>query len=112
MVHENFVNHDSLPGQLQGPEGFKQRALLLRTAFPDLKFTNDNIIAERDKVAHRVRFTGTHIVEFLRVLPTGKQITIISFDMLRWANGRVIKRWSIAEELGLMRQIGMMQEKG
>ena len=57
----NYVGHDpSNPEDIRGLEAAKQAAADYRKAFPDLQVTIEDLIAEGDKVATRVRFCGTH----------------------------------------------------
>ncbi len=57
----NYVGHDpSNPEDIQGLEAAKQAASDYRKAFPDLQVIIEDLIAEGDKVAARVRFRGTH----------------------------------------------------
>jgi predicted ester cyclase len=41
-------------------------------AFPDSICTVNDIIAEKDRVAFRISWTGTHKGEFMGIAPTGK----------------------------------------
>ena len=63
----DFVDH--MPGSpdIHGPEGFKQFVNMYRTAFPDIKFTIEDQIAEGDKVVNRFTFTGTHKGELMGI---------------------------------------------
>jgi predicted ester cyclase len=57
----NYVGHDpSNPEDIRGLEAAKQAAADYRKAFPDLQVTIEDLIAEGDKVATRVRYRGTH----------------------------------------------------
>jgi predicted ester cyclase len=57
ILAPNYVNHS--PGE-PGVEGFKQTLQMFRTAFPDLRVTAEDQIAEGDKVVTRAHSTGTH----------------------------------------------------
>jgi len=47
----NYAHHDSSTPDLgRGPESEKKRATLYRTAFPDLRLTVEDIIAEGETV--------------------------------------------------------------
>ena len=61
LLIPDYVHHDpSLPPELQrGREAYKQVVSLFLTAFPDLKTTVDDVVAEGDKVACRWTFRGT-----------------------------------------------------
>jgi predicted ester cyclase len=57
----NYVGHDpSNPEDIRGLEAAKQAASDYRKAFPDLQVIIEDLIAEGDRVAARVRFRGTH----------------------------------------------------
>jgi predicted ester cyclase len=85
---------------------------MFREAFPDSYFTVEDMVAEGDKVATRKTFHGTHRGEFLAIPPTGQQISIGLIDIVRVADGKVVEHWSIADNLGMMRQLGVIPVPG
>jgi len=57
----NYAHHDSsTPDVGRGPESEKKRATLYRTAFPDLRLTVEDVIAEGETVVARWSCRGTH----------------------------------------------------
>ena len=48
------------PGQAPGLEGFTQINTMLRAAFPDLRLTVEELVAEGDRVSVRFTARGTH----------------------------------------------------
>src|SRR5688500_11694557 len=60
VIDPEFINHEAPPGRDRGPESMRGLAMMLRTAFPDLTFTIEAIVAEGDVVAGRLTMTGTH----------------------------------------------------
>lgn len=64
LLHEvlsnSYVFHDAPPGTPSGPEGVKQIVTMFRAAFPDLKITIEDQVAEGDKVCSRSTMRGTH----------------------------------------------------
>ena len=54
LLASGHVHHFS-DGDITGPEGVKQLVSWLRTAFPDIHTSTDDVVAEADKVV--VRFT-------------------------------------------------------
>ena len=112
VVAPDFVNHDPFPGEPSGREGFKMLATAMRAAFPDLHFTNEQMIGEGDIVAHRFTMRGTHAGPFLGLPATGRSITMRGIDILRFADGKVTDRWARTDDLGLMQQLGLAPRAG
>lgn len=112
LIAADCIDHNPFPGQVSGVEGVKQGAVMFRSAFPDLHFANDDIIAEGDKVVHRYRIRGTHQGEFFGIPPTGKQVTVTGIDILRIAGGKIVERWSNTDDLGMMQQLGVVPASG
>src|SRR5215469_11415924 len=76
IVEENFVELDPLPGQRQGREGLKEVISMMRAAFPDIHWVDDETIASGDKVVTRFKWTGTHRGTFLGIPATGRNVTV------------------------------------
>ena len=108
----DVIEHSPLPGTDPGLEGFKQSIKILRTAFPDLHFTIDDMIAEGDLLAARYTMRGTYQGEFMGIPPTGKQVTFSSMEMNRIIDGKVAEHWFVADMLGLLQQLGAVPTPG
>jgi steroid delta-isomerase-like uncharacterized protein len=76
------------------------------TAFPDAQLVFDDEFWSDDRVAVRFTMSGTHQGEFMGVPATGREIVFPGITILRFAGDRVIERWSQADMLGLLVQIG------
>jgi predicted ester cyclase len=100
----DLVEHNPLPGQGAGREGHKQVVTLFRSAFPDLRVTTEDLIADGDRVALRWKAEGTHLGELMGMAPTGKRITLTGIEIMRIAGDRIVERW--AEDNG---QVVMQQ---
>ena len=105
-IAPNYVYHGSGGQEFKGPEGFKQFITMLRTAFPDLHLTVEDMVAEGDKVAHRLTIRGTHKGEFMGIAATGKQATTTAITISRFAGGKEVEAWSSLDLLGIMQQLG------
>ena len=92
----------------QGPEGVVRDAVAFLAAFPDLRITHDNVIAEGDKVAIRWSLTGTHKNEFVGLAPTGRVITMTGIDIFRITGGKIVELWQNMDQLGVMQQLGIV----
>ena len=97
LVDPNVIEHDEFPGQAPGREGVKEVFVMFRTAFPDLQFTVEDMIAEGDKLVTRLTMRGTHRGQFQDLAPTGKQISVTGIDILRFADGKLIEHWGVMD---------------
>lgn len=97
---------------MQGLEAYKQFLSMYITAFPDLQFTVEDMIAEGDRVVARCTTRGTHQGTFMGIPPTGKQVktTLIFID--RIVNGKGVEQWSNGDDLGLLQQLGVISAPG
>jgi steroid delta-isomerase-like uncharacterized protein len=106
LVALTFVNHDPATGDTKGPEGARELIEGYRSAFPDLKITIEEQIAEGDLVATRWTGTGTHKGELMGIAPTGKETTVTGLTIEKVKDGKIVESWSNGDTLGLMRQLG------
>jgi len=107
VLTADVVDHDPGPGQGPGLAGIKAAFGELRAAFPDLAYTIEDVVAEGDKVACRVRWRATHAGPFLGVPGSGKTISQQGMDILRIAGGKIAERWGVFDDLALLKQLGL-----
>ncbi|HLU55543.1 MAG TPA: ester cyclase [Pseudonocardia sp.] len=81
-------------------------------AFPGIRLTLDDLVAEGDRVAVRFHLSGRHCGDFMGVPPTGRDVVITGQTVLRFRGGRVIERWTTTDQLGLMVQLGAVPAPG
>ena len=97
---------------IQGLEAFKQGLSLFLTAFPDARFTIEDMIVEGERVVVRYTFRGTHTGNFMGIAPTGKQVTQTGITINRFANGKAVELWGNVDDLGLLQQLGAVRAPG
>jgi steroid delta-isomerase-like uncharacterized protein len=108
-----YAHHDSsTPDVGRGPESEKKRANLYRTAFPDVRFTIEDLIAEGETVTARWSCRGTHKGDLNGIAATGKQFSITGVSNARFTNGKMVEGWVNWDALGLMQQLGVVPELG
>ncbi|MBV9171031.1 MAG: ester cyclase [Chloroflexi bacterium] len=112
IIASDEVDHALPPGVPPGLDGLKQIFTLLHTAFPDLQIEIEDLIAEGDKVVGRVTARGTHEGEFMGIAPTGKRVSFTAIDIVRIAGGQIAERWSQADNLALLQQLGPVPAPG
>jgi steroid delta-isomerase-like uncharacterized protein len=108
----NYVFHDPSGQDIKGTEGIKQAISMLRSAFPDLVFAINDMVAEGDKVAWRYTVTGTHKGEYMGIAPTGRKINISGIIISRCADGKEVEGWPSDTRLALYQQLGVTPPKG
>jgi steroid delta-isomerase-like uncharacterized protein len=109
----NYEHHDpSTPDFGRGPESEKKLATFYRNAFPDVRLTIEDIIAEGDTVMARWSCRGTHKGDLRGIAPTGKQINISGVTVARLSNGKVAESYVNWDALGMMQQLGVVPELG
>src|SRR5450759_1823852 len=78
----------------------------------DLKFTENWMIAEGDKVAVCFTAKGTHDGAFHGVSATGKRYELSSMTVWRFVDGKIAEEWVFFNDLDLYRQLGLFKEPG
>jgi predicted ester cyclase len=76
-----------------------------RTAFPDIHVTVEDQVADGDQVATRRTWRGTQQGTYRGIAPTGKHVTWMQIGMVRFAEGRIVEDWVVADEVSLLEQL-------
>jgi len=106
-----FVDNDPpVPGVPGSAEGMRQAAKLFRAAFPDWHSTVEQYVAEGDVVVERFTASGTHQGELMGASATGQTVTLRGINIFRIEGGRIVERWGRLDDLGLLRQLGLVPD--
>jgi steroid delta-isomerase-like uncharacterized protein len=109
LVTADFVNHDAaLPEAMIGPAAAKATISGYRAAFPDLRITIEQQIADDQGVATRWSAKGTHQGDLMGMSPTGKQATVTGITIDRIVDGRIAESWTNWDTLGMLQQLGVV----
>ena len=112
IVAPGVFNHTAVPEHQCGIEGFKHIVRWGRNLFPDGRYEIEDMRAEGDKVACRVTVSGTHQGELWNISPTGKQFSVEHIHWHRLAGGKLVERWAVRDDLGMMQQLGVISMPG
>lgn len=109
----DFVTHDPAePEDVVGIEAHKLRIARYREAMPDMRFEIEDQVASRDRVVTRWTVTGTNTGKLQEMKPTGRPVEIDGMTIDRFDSvGRIDESWDYWDNLGLMRQLGMIPEE-
>jgi steroid delta-isomerase-like uncharacterized protein len=111
LLSEDFVEHESGPDGPPTKEGTLAFFTMMRAAFPDMKFSPDDVIDGGSQAVARVTFTGTHQGDFMGVPATGKRVDVQLIDIMRFDDGGLVcEHWGVSDMLSLMQQIGAVPD--
>ena len=108
FIAPNHVDHTLPPFLPTTPEGTKRAIGIFLTAFPDVHLVVEDMIAEGDKVVTRYTSRGTQKGAFMGIPPTGKQMTVSSIIIARFADGKIVEEWGLDDQVGMLQQLGLI----
>jgi steroid delta-isomerase-like uncharacterized protein len=91
-------------------DGFKQDIQYLRTAFPDLHLTIEDMVADGDKVWIRMTARGTNQGPLMGPA-TGQAMVITVMDECRFENGKIVEHWGVPDRFAQMAQLGLLPQR-
>lgn len=107
VVADNCRFHDPVfPTLTSGMQNLKNHIESCRRAFPDLHFTIDDTIAERNEVVIHWTVTGTHKGDFLGMQPSNRKANVSGTTIYRVESGRIVEQWAHWNLMTLMEQLG------
>jgi len=108
VVHESLV-----AGHIRGIEGFLDNINRFMQSFPDLRFDIRSIAETGDIVIVEAVFSGTNTGPMVgpqgTAPPTGRTVKLPFVDVWRIQSGRIIENRIYYDQLGFMRQLGLME---
>ncbi len=106
FVWNDVVEQEPFPGQGPGLSGLQDILRGMRSAFPDMRWTVEEQLADGDRVLTRFVWSGTHQGTFLGVTPTGRRVSVWGMVIDRLVAGRIKETRILMDTLGLMMQLG------
>ena len=106
VVDALFIPEVIVNAQRIGRVGLKQSMSRFITAFPNLRVTITEVVAEGDKVVIWYTAQGTQTGEFEGIRATGKQVRWYGADLFWVEKGKIVECRFVDDSLGLFRQLG------
>jgi steroid delta-isomerase-like uncharacterized protein len=103
----DFVNLSAPPGVPADREGGKLYLQAFAEAYPDARYTIDDMIAEGDRVVTKKTLTGTNTGEFAGMPATGNRVTLQFVDIMRVRDGKIVEHWLCLDQLSWLQQLGL-----
>ena len=110
----DFVDHDAddPDGRRSGVDGARAEVGVFLSAFPDMRVTADQLIAEGDTVVYRGTVSGTQTGEFFGIPATGNRFSVWVWQTFRFEGDKIAEAWLHIDRLGMLQQLGVVPTPG
>ena len=106
--HEDMVEEVPFPDQGPGLAGLKDTLTSLRIAFPDMRWSVHEQIAEDSRVLTRFVWEGTQRGNFLGMPPTNRAVSVWGMVIDQFEESKVKSTRILMDTMGLMQQLGAL----
>ena len=108
---DNFTRY-SADGQEMDKEGYKNLCSQILTDTPDVRFTIDDLVAEKDRAAFRFTWAGIIQSDAMHGSLKGKHISITEDYFCRIENGKIVEFRNLFDRLSWFEQAGITPQIG
>ncbi len=102
-----LVSPDYRFADYKGLEGYMQLVTMQRNAFPDVRFTIDQVVGEGDWLAYQLTTNGTFKGKLGNIEPTGKAATWKRAFFGHYKDGKIVTTDVVSDALAFYQQIGV-----
>lgn len=106
LMAEDIVEHQR--GNRSGRDGAREVAATLHRWMSDFSLTIEDQAVSGDTVWTRNRARGINTGAVMGNPPSGAPVEVDVIDILRFEDGLAVEHWGIADQVGLMLQVGAM----
>jgi serine phosphatase RsbU (regulator of sigma subunit)/predicted ester cyclase len=111
MLAPDFVDHNLIPGEGPGREGYLQSFTEFHAAYSHTRYVIDKQLAEGDEVVTTFAVSATHDRgEWMGLVPTGKQFKALLVLIHRIEGDKIAEEWSQGSGLAELTQQRLEQE--
>src|SRR5918997_49422 len=112
MLAPDFVDHNLIPGQEPGRDGYLRSFTEYHAAYSDTRYVIEKQVAEGDEVVTSFAVSSTHDRgEWMGLVPTGKQFKALLILIHRIKGGKIADEWSQGSGLAELTQQRLEQER-
>jgi serine phosphatase RsbU (regulator of sigma subunit)/predicted ester cyclase len=112
MLAPDFVDHNLIPGQEPGREGYLRSFTEYHAAYSDTRYVIEKQVAEGDEVVTSFAVSSTHDRgEWMGLVPTGKEFKALLVLIHRIVGGKIAEEWSQGSGLAELTQQRLEQER-
>ena len=102
-----FIYHDVSAGDTNREQTIQDMVTYL-SAFPDINYSIDDILAEGDKTVIRCTVQATHKGMFMGIPATGKRIVVKAIEIDKIVGGKIVEAWGFSDSQGMVTQLGVI----
>ncbi len=106
ILAPDILDHNPIPLQSPGRDGFKEWMAAARISFPDLWGTVEDVLVSGDYVIGRVTWRGTQRGSFAGLPPTQKTTAFEGIHIVRYDGAKIAEWWGVADLLGAIHRLG------
>jgi serine phosphatase RsbU (regulator of sigma subunit)/predicted ester cyclase len=112
MLAPDFVDHNLLPGQRPGREGYLRAHTEYHAAYSHTRYVIEKQLAEGDEVVTTFAASAIHDRgEWMGLVPTGKEFKPLLVLIHRIVGGKIAEEWSQGSGLAELAQQRLEQER-
>jgi serine phosphatase RsbU (regulator of sigma subunit)/predicted ester cyclase len=112
MLAPDFVDHNLIPGQQPGREGYLRALTEFHAAYSHTRYVIEKQLAEGDEVVTTFAVSATHDRgEWMGLVPTGKEFNALLVLIHRIVGGKITDEWSQGSGLAELTQQRLEQER-
>ena len=106
LMHDDVAFQGTFGQVMRGHDAFAAYVRSVRLAFSTYRCAVQDLLAQGDRVAARVHFSGRHDVgPFLDAPPSGRDLAWEGVGFFRLEDGRIRHLWVMGDMLGLLGQL-------
>ena len=107
VISESAVFHVPFGSEpLKGLNGYLQILGMMRIAYPDIQWSLEETVVEKDTVVARFNISGTHQGEFFGFPASGRQVRSQAMNIYKFADGKIVEERGLPDIFGMLVQIG------
>jgi predicted ester cyclase len=108
VIAEDSIGHGARPDERQGLAGVQQTMLWLRSVFSEQRWEIRQVVGEGDIVVVYCTLHGRHTGDLMGIPPTNREVAQDYVHIVRFRDGKVVEHWGVRDDMGLMRQLGVL----
>jgi predicted ester cyclase len=109
LIAPSLAEHQEYgPNHAPGAEGVKAVIRSLHGAYAGFRLEIEHLSVDGDLVWLHMRGSGRQDGPFMGYAPTGREMAIDVFDLLRVEDGKIVEHWGVPDRLAAFFQLGLI----